>query len=45
MDKINLGTVLEETIAKFCQNRIGDKPALHVGSPLPYPWLNGKTQA
>lgn len=45
MDKINLGTVIEEPISKFCQNRIRDKPGLHVGSPLPCPWLNGKTRA
>jgi hypothetical protein len=45
MDKINLGTVLEETISKFCQNRIGDKPALRVGFPPPCPWLCGKTRA
>jgi hypothetical protein len=45
MDKINLGTVIEETISNFCQNRIGDKPALRVGFPPPCPWLCRKTRA
>jgi hypothetical protein len=30
MDKINLGAVIEEVIAKFGQNRIGDKPPVFV---------------
>lgn len=30
MDKINLGAVIEEVIAKFSQNRIGDKPPVFV---------------
>jgi hypothetical protein len=33
MDKINLGTVIEKTISKLRQSRIGGKPALNVTIP------------
>ena len=30
MDHINLGSVIEQVITKFSQNRIGDKPPVFV---------------
>jgi hypothetical protein len=41
MERVNLGSVLEQAISKFSQNRIGDKPPVFVMiSPTlaPIPW-------
>jgi len=41
MERVNLGSVLEQAISKFSQNRIGDKPPVFVMiSPAltPIPW-------
>jgi hypothetical protein len=41
MEHVNLGSVIEEAISKFSQNRIGEKPPLFVMiSPAltPIPW-------
>ena len=41
MEHINLGSVIEQAISKFGQNRIGDKPPVFVMmSPAltPIPW-------
>jgi hypothetical protein len=41
MERVNLGSVLEQAISKFSQNRIGDKPPVFVMIPPalpPIPW-------
>ena len=41
MEQVNLGSVIEQAITKFSQNRIGDKPPIFVtASPalIPIPW-------
>ena len=41
MERVNLGSVIEQAISRFSQNRIGDKPPLFVMiSPAltPIPW-------
>jgi hypothetical protein len=43
MDKIDLATIIQETISTFCRNRIGDKPPVFVKlSPAitQVPWEN-----
>jgi hypothetical protein len=44
MEQVNLGSVIEQAIARFGQNRIGDKPPVFVMIPpsLSYvPWYDG----